>query len=485
MSRQMAQRRDLKLKLLIVEDDSEFASRLTSALSQLRPGIDVHQARSRKTGIIQISHHEFDFIICDLKLPPEDGRLDTSEVHGLAVHAAAKDECPGTPCLFFTGYGRSSAVSHELSHGGTADVLGTGHHYGLTQILTKDDFNKCIDRLNQFNSSLEELKTTEVRVKDPGSALSVVEERALRLIGRRLESQSVEVSILGGLSEARALRARIVDRQGNLRGSFFVKIGSNETIDAEAQRYHQFVSPLLKLGGYPALVDEIRYGLRKNAALIYQLADEYSLTLFDILSADESQAAAVIDSLKGTLHPWTDFKEGRTVRIGDVRSERIPNKQMHPITQRVGRIDECENVFVETTLRLQHGDLHGSNVLCKPDGSPLIVDFASIRTGPACLDPVFLELSVIFHIDSPFRNQAWPTIEQAESWFDLDVFLRECPAADFVKACRSWAVAASPSIDLAAVVYIEAARQLKYEDTNHELAIAIATAASRRLLLAQ
>ncbi|MDE0005579.1 MAG: hypothetical protein OXQ29_23050, partial [Rhodospirillaceae bacterium] len=126
-----------------------------------------------------------------------------------------------------------------------------------------------------------------------------------------------------------------------------------------------------------------------------------------------------------------------------------------------------------------------SNVLSKPDGSPLIVDFASIRAGPACLDPVFLELSVIFHMDSPLRNQEWPTLEQAERWFDLDAYLYKCPAADFVEACRSWAVSASPSIDLASAVYIEAARQLKYDDTNHELAIAIATAAARRLILAQ
>ena len=138
------------MRILIVEDDNDVATELNEQLSSAEPSIDTVIAGSRSSGIEALRRDEFDFIICDLRLPPYDGGVDTAEAHGLAVHSEARTVCPGTPCLFFTGYGSSSEVLEQLSSGGIQDILGTGEQYSMTRLLTKDKFRDCLNRLESF-----------------------------------------------------------------------------------------------------------------------------------------------------------------------------------------------------------------------------------------------------------------------------------------------------------------------------------------------
>ena len=129
------------------------------------------------------------------------------------------------------------------------------------------------------------------------------------------------------------------------------------------------------------------------------------------------------------------------------------------------------------TTSYQHGDLHGFNILCDASGGAVVIDFGNVGPAPTCMDPVILELSVLFHKDSPFRSTSWPTNEQAETWFNLDEYLLGCPVPTFIRKCREWAIEMGGSTELPPVVYAEAVRQLKYEDTNRERALGIARAA--------
>ena len=103
--------------------------RLRARLSTLEPSIAIVIARSRSSAVEKLEQHEFDFIICDLLLPPQDGGLDIFEEHGLAVHAEIRNCTPGTPCLFFTGFGTSGNVVERLSTGGTQNIFGTDERY--------------------------------------------------------------------------------------------------------------------------------------------------------------------------------------------------------------------------------------------------------------------------------------------------------------------------------------------------------------------
>ena len=468
------------MRVLIVEDEKHVAAKLNERLGRLRPSIDTVIARSRSSGIKALRSDEFDFIVCDLRLPPHDGGVDTDEAHGLAVHSEARAVCPGTPCLFFTGFGTSDNVLEQLSSGGTQDILGSGEPYSMTRLLRKDRFLCCVKRLETFNSELATLDTIKIDLSDSRCSLNQFEERALRLLARRFGGTSIEASALGGLSGAQTLRAIVKNDQGHARASYFVKIGLGTELKQERENYQQYVSPLLKMGHHPALEHEIEGGIGKRVALSYQLADGYTKSLFDVLKACESDAIAVVEVLRDIFNPWLAHSEKKVLRVRDLRTQRIGDSVFHPYRDALGSSESFEEIEQKMTTSFQHGDLHGFNILCNASGRAVVIDFGNVGPAPTCIDPIILEHSVLFHKDSPFRNNSWPTIAQAEAWFDLDEYLRGCPFPEFIRKCREWASETGEPTDLPPVVYTEAVRQLKYGDTNRERALGIARAAIRK-----
>ena len=469
------------MRILIVEDEEHMIRELVERLGSVHPPIDVTVARSRSSAIEVLKAEEFDFIVCDLRLPPNDGGLDTNEAHGLAVHSEARALCPGTPCLFFTGFATETNVRDQLSSGGAQDVLGAGA-YGMTQLLTKDELLECIERLEAFNAGLASLDAITIETEGSDLQLDEVEKRALQMAALRLAGTVVETAPLGGRSGARTLRASVMDEFGYTRASFFVKIANRERIEAERQNYDKYVHPLLGIGSYPALGSDRDAGLRKRRALFYQLADDYTTSLFDLAARDDILAASALDSVRDILRPWSKPNRSESMRIGQLRSQRISDKLFQPFAAAIGTSPELEDQICELTTNCQHGDFHGLNILCNAAGNALVIDFGNVGIAPACLDPVLLELSALFHIDSPFRGGEWPTVAQAATWFDLDEYLRGCPIPAFIRGCREWAVETGGLNGLAPVVYAEAVRQLKYDDTDHGLAIAVGNAAVKALL---
>ena len=468
------------MRVLIVEDEEHVAIQLNGHISSLEPRIDTFIARSRSSGIESLRSTEFDFIVCDLRLPPDDEGVVTDEAHGLAVHAEAKAVCPGTPRLFFTGFGTSANVREQLSAGGTQDIFGTGESYPMTRLLTKDDFLGCIELLQSFNNGLATLDGIEVDLPGNISSLHEMERRALRLLARPLGGTSVEVNPLGGLSGAQTLRASVKDDQGRTLGSYFAKIDMWAKMKEELENYRRYVNPLLVMGSYPALGPEIEAGIGKRKALFYQLAGDYTASFFDVLLGNESAAVAIVEALRDIFAPWEKLSNRKVLRIGDLRAQRIDDSVFQPYRDYLELTENFEEIEHEMTTSCQHGDLHGFNILCDGSGKPVVIDFGNVGPAPSCIDPIILELSVLFHRDSPFRNNSWPTNEQAESWFKLEEYLVGCPIPEFIRKCRAWANHVGGPDDLEPVVYAEAVRQLKYQDTNHERALGIARAAMRK-----
>ncbi len=465
------------MKLLLVEDEPGVVDRLRARLSTLEPSIAIVIARSRSSAVEKLEQHEFDFIICDLRLPPQDGGLDIFEEHGLAVHAEIRNCTPGTPCLFFTGFGTSGNVVERLSTGGTQNIFGTDERYPMTHLLPKDEFLSCVERVRHFNAELALLELIDIKLSDGGSGLDHIDNRALQLVARSHHGTSVEGSTLGGLSGAQTLKLRVADDRGRTLANYFMKIDVRAKIEAERQNYRSYVSPLLKMGTYPALNRELEAGIGKREALCYQLAEDYSQSLFTLLAQDEAAAMAIVERLQALFEPWTKFCEPTPHSIHDLRAQRISDSRLLKYQATLGAIEKFESTEQEITTSYQHGDLHGSNVLCNGSEGAVVIDFANVGSAPACIDPIILELSVLFHSDSPFRRHTWPTNDQAGAWFNIEEYLTGCPVPGFIKRCREWASQAGNPSDLAPVVYVEALRQLKYEDTNHQLALGIAKAA--------
>ena len=164
----------------------------------------------------------------------------------------------------------------------------------------------------------------------------------------------------------------------------------------------------------------------------------------------------------------------------DLRTQRIDDSEIQPYRDALGATEEFEEIEQEMTTSCQHGDLHGFNVLCNESGTPIVIDFGNVGPAPTCIDPIILELSVLFHRDSPLRSISWPTEEQAEAWFDLEEYLRGCPVPEFIKECANGLMKQADQANCRRVVYAEAVRQLKYKDTNRERALAIARPLCRR-----
>ena len=468
-----------EVKVLIVEDETHVSAELSGRLGELKPSIETINAASRSSGIEALHQYEFDFIVCDLRLPPNDGGIDTDETHGLAVYSVARELCPGTPCLFFTGFGTSQNVLEQLSAGGTHDVFGTRQDYPMTRLLNKDEFRECVQRIESFNTELANLEAIRVDLSNNNSSLDQVERRALQMRARSLGGTSIAASELGGLSGARTLRARVKDNQGRALDSYFAKIDLRTRMTRELDNYRDYVNPLLKMGGYPALGLVIEAGIGKRAALFYQLADEYTWNLFDVLERDESAAIAVLALLRDIFGQWAGLCEKRVLSTRDLRVQRIGDPEFQPHRNALVSTEIFEEVEQEVITSLQHGDLHGFNVLCNDSGGTVVIDFGNVGRAPSCIDPILLELSALFHKDSPFRDDWWPTNKQTEAWFNLDEYLLDCPFPRFIRKCREWAIEAGGPSALPPVVYAEAVRQLKYRDTNHERALRIARAAIR------
>jgi hypothetical protein len=132
---------------------------------------------------------------------------------------------------------------------------------------------------------------------------------------------------------------------------------------------------------------------------------------------------------------------------------------------------------------MSHGDLHGFNVLVNDQNEPTLIDYGEVRKANGALDPVTLELSILFHPGIRGRFGDWPSVEQAAQWADMDSYLAGCPVSEFVRACRGWAtVAAAGTDELLATAYAYALRQTKYGDAGTELALAIARGSYAELL---
>ena len=110
----------------------------------------------------------------------------------------------------------------------------------------------------------------------------------------------------------------------------------------------------------------------------------------------------LLETLRGIFSPWVVLSDKRKFRVRDLRAQRIDDSVFQPYRHALGSTESFEEIEQEMTTGYQHGDLHGFNVLCHESEGAVVIDFGNVGRAPTCLDPVILELSVLFHMDSPF-----------------------------------------------------------------------------------
>ena len=264
--------------------------------------------------------------------------------------------------------------------------------------------------------------------------------------------------------------------------SAFGKIASRADIEDEERRFQQFVSVHLDPACVPVLAGHVLSGAGRQAALYYSLADRFDRCVFDVLAGDEAGALEVLTNLQTATQPWYDTGMTRDVLVGDLRRLGISDDVM---SQNDGFLNEYDWRSIEARqfsapYGPQHGDLHGKNVLVDPTGQVMLIDFGDVERYPLGLDPIVLELSLLFHPDRP-QTGVVPSVAACRNWADVEEFASTTGFPLFVRACRAWAMDVAGEYLMLCIAYAHAVRQFKYPETDKALAGAIANAALARL----
>jgi CheY-like chemotaxis protein len=469
------------MKLLLVEDALELHVQLKSDLEPI--GISVTTAENAEQAVALVDGGGFDLYLCDLNIPASSDAPVPHKQHGLRVFDHMRLKAPGVPVIIFTAYGDLADLRDRLSEAPSENLYGDGPR-NLVIERTKDEIRQVIEIIVEQSALLTGL-TNDIELSGTvaRAAMGDLDQRLIRIHARLHDAVTARMDLLkGGRSAARVLRVRTNSLDGSLASRAVAKLNTLPEVEDELKRYERHV-PMLGAGAYANHVGTLRAGAQHRAALLYGLADGYDESLFDLVRTDVSAAVRVLGTLRTNLEPWHRQPTPAAQTVGDVRRLLVPDARLGSLPDTVDLPDvELESGVVYVNLASSHGDLHGGNVLVNGDGLPMLIDFGRVGTATNAIDPITLELSIVFHPDAKIELGGWPTTAQAENWTDLSAYVEGCPIAAYITACRNWANSVNRGDrELDAIVYGYALRQLRFAETPHELAAAYASGAASRL----
>ncbi len=456
-------------RLLLIEDDRAEARSIEQRCCPDPDTAAIDVAADVKAAEDALAEHEYDLVICDLALPADDRNLDPEVQEGLRLFELIRERAAGTPVIILSGNLNLQILQGFLKSSRSADIYGRRTEEPLVQAFAKEELQACIDLVQTHMARTKALDTLEL---DGGVDLSVSDERALRIYGRRLGAARATVEALsGGLSGSRTLRVSYRELDGKVIGSVVVKLGALRRVINEADRYHT-VEAKMPVGLGAHVLDVVQAGAGRRGALIYQLADEYTESLFGLIEKRNPLAAVATARLAERMKVWVQDAPVAVRTLAQVRRHLITDEEVLEAGAELPADRELELSVRQTRA---HGDLHGLNVLVNSHGEPTLIDYGEVMPANAAIDPVTLELSVLYHPALTGHLDGWPSIDQARAWRDLDAYCAGCPVEDFVRACRAWAVEVSAGEEeLLASAYAYSMRQVKYRDGASELARAVA-----------
>lgn len=459
------------MKILLVEDDEAFLAEAIPEIERIVGRDAISVARSRTEATALLSEKFFDAFILDLRIPTTEGSLDESVEHGQLLLHDILEASPGSLVYFLTGSSTDSVITDILDQADKVDLWGEHALVSTVQLVRKADLPMLLTRLERTAKSVAALDEVELSYSGAPLALSAERQRILRVFARRWNGLVCRVrKVSTGLSGALVVIATVDDESSKTQISAVGKLSTVKDVDAESDRFKQVKR--LDLGAYPEQVDLVRAGTKGAAGAFYRLVDGPHETLFELLARDPQAAARAATEVLRNLEPWQSGANSARRTVRDVRRCLLSDDSKNALVRQYGLdwVDDFENRPLVVKWGYIHGDLHCGNVLVRNSASPILIDFGDVKKGALAIDPVALELSLLFHPDAhSLRGAPWPTQEQAANWFDRATFAQGCPYADFITACRSCAHAIAADREVVASAYSFLLRQLKYGDTDKDL----------------
>lgn len=464
----------MTLHVLIVEDDDDFVEEVREIVTGLPGGSNIQVAGSRDDAFAMLEVGFLDLVILDLKIPTVCSALDADPRHGYAVFNRIRSVAPGTPIFVLTG----SPAEHFLSdpvlrNNQQIDIWSEGRRTSTILFLKKYEIDKCPDKLWPVANAVERLSDVELERCELN--LNLAEDRLIRIFTKKVQGVRCIVSKLsGGRSGAQVYRLRITNSHGVQVHDAVAKLSTPSDVQREGDRYDKYVTRL-DPSATPRKLATLEFGAHTMAGIFFGLVDGFRKTMFDIACNSPEQSEIVINRLKDATARWIDGVPQERMKIRQLRQRVLSDESLDNIlrTFNLDWTEGFEDREIQVRWACSHGDLHGSNVLVS-NNMVALIDYGDVGDGPASLDPVTLELSLLFHPNAPNKAGLWPSMEQSKVWGDLDVYLDECPFPQFVRECRAWALSvAAGKREVAASAYSYLIRQLKYEDTNKVRAVAL------------
>lgn len=459
------------MKILFVEDNLTYAKSVKEAFASGL--VQIEHAISKDQAINSLQKNFYDLILLDLTIPPSEESLDKASEHGQEVFYAALGLAPSTPVYFLTASQPDSFTISLLAHSQKLDLWGCGTLYQTVDYKTKDRADLLIDKISEIAEQVATTNSIPIETRGVELTLSPEYERALKSFTRKHNASSCHIWRLnGGLSEAYVLKATIKDGNGRSLGHSVVKLGTSREIKIERQAYENHVK-LLKNGCYPTKMFDIEHGLKDKSAIFYNLAEGFESTFFDI-SHSEKLASTAISHIRKSLGRWDEAKILTKTTVKAVRQRVLSDDDLVVLSQKydLTQISSIEAQEVSIYASCIHGDLHGGNILVDTDGTTTLIDFGDVGMGFACLDPITLELSLIFHPDAVKKEISKQLTAVINNWPNLSGYTENSPFKAAVTQCRGWAydVGGSDKAILAAG-YAFVVRQLKYSTVNPEVTL--------------
>jgi len=425
------------MRVLLVEDQQATIEAITSSFGA---EVTFEVATTRDEALELIGQSTFDVAVCDLKIPASTEPVADVE-HGLAVLTAVREQCPGTPIIGFTAYKTKEVLELLLQEQRREDYLGVLDDRPMLRVMEKDELPEFLIALEELRLQFEALERIELPMELGQERPDPLVCRVLQVYARQKGCVIAHVSPLtGGRSGVPVLRISMERADGSGGGTAIARLAPLALIEEEHRRFTQRVSGSLPIGGYAESIGVVRAGAGSMGGIFYQLADDYR-SLFEVVTEDDERAAQAVVNLAEIQAPWREGAPASDVLLREMRRLLIDDQRWSDSAPRRGldaaRVAAVEAARIRIRRGTVHGDLHGGNVLVA--ALPVLIDFAAVTEGPTPLDPVSLELSLLFHPDAPTWTGPWPTVDQLERWTEFEVYVVNCPFPHFVRACREWA----------------------------------------------
>lgn len=466
----------MTLHVLIVEDDDDFVEEIREIVAALPGQCDVRVAGSRDQAYTMLEDGFLDLVILDLKVPTVSGALDADPEHGHAVFNRVRTVAPGTPIFVLTGSPAEDFLSDlVLKNQQQIDIWSQGRTTGTILFLRKYDIDKCPGHLRPIAEAIERL--SDVELERGGLHLSPAEDRLIRIFAKKYNGVRCAVSEPGGgLSGARVMRLIVTDDQGVKVHDAVAKLSTLVDVRREGACYENHITRLAP-AATPRKLTTLEYGAHTLAGIFFGLAEGSDESAFDIVGSSPDKVEGVIRNVESAMARWIEGVPQTRKTIRQIRQRLLDDDSLDRVREKVKLdwIQDFEDREIQVRWACCHGDLHGKNIFVSPAGTQLI-DYGDVGDGPASLDPVTLELSLRFHPDAPAMSDTWPCADQARRWGDIDAYLDRCPFPQFVRECRAWALRAAAGkreVAAAAYSYLLIVRQLKYNDTDKDRALAL------------